>query len=61
LVRGSIDIDDLYFYNLASTTGTVEEPPKGKPAAPNVPHVHLETFKLGANKPSVNNHIPFVD
>ena len=29
--------------------------------APNVPHVHLETFKPGANKPTVNNHIPFVD
>jgi hypothetical protein len=28
---------------------------------PNKPHVHLETYKPGANKPTVNNHIPFVD
>ena len=29
--------------------------------APNVPHVHLETYAPGARKPTVNNHIPFVD
>lgn len=28
---------------------------------PNKPHVHLETYKPGANKPTVNNHIPYVD
>jgi hypothetical protein len=26
--------------------------------APNVPHVHLETYLPGARLPSVNNHIP---
>ncbi|MFC3188226.1 hypothetical protein ACFOD0_15260, partial [Shewanella intestini] len=29
--------------------------------APNKPHVHLEIYKPGSNKPTVNNHIPFVD
>ena len=29
--------------------------------APNVPHVHLETYKQGARKPTTNNHIPLVD
>ncbi len=29
--------------------------------APNVPHVHLETYKPGARKPKTNNHIPLVD
>ena len=28
---------------------------------PNKPHVHLETYKPGANKHIVNNHIPYVD
>lgn len=25
------------------------------------PHIHLEIYKPGAKKPSVNNHIPFVE
>lgn len=29
--------------------------------SPNKPHVHLEAYKPGSNKPIVNNHIPFVD
>lgn len=29
--------------------------------APGVPHVHLETYKPGARKPSANNHIPLQD
>ena len=29
--------------------------------APHVPHVHLETYAVGANKPTVNNHIPFTE
>lgn len=29
--------------------------------APNVPHVHLETYAPGARKPTVNNHIPFTE
>ena len=29
--------------------------------APHVPHVHLETYAAGANKPTVNNHIPFTE
>jgi hypothetical protein len=28
---------------------------------PNKPHVHLETYKYSANKPTVNNHISYVD
>lgn len=29
--------------------------------APNTPHVHFEVYESNANKPSVNNHVPFVD
>ncbi len=29
--------------------------------APGVPHGHLETYAPGATKPTVNNHIPFID
>ena len=28
---------------------------------PGVPHGHLEVYKPGATKPTVNNHIPFFD
>ncbi|MDO9160954.1 MAG: RHS repeat-associated core domain-containing protein, partial [Methylococcaceae bacterium] len=29
--------------------------------APGVPHGHLESYAPGAAKPTVNNHIPFID
>ena len=28
---------------------------------PHVPHFHLEVYKPGADKPYINNHIPFYD
>lgn len=28
---------------------------------PNVPHIHLEILKSGSKKPSVNNHVPFLE